>query len=109
MKRKIESYLGFAKKSGKLVSGTHTCTVNGDRGKLKLLIIAEDTAPGSRKKMVQLAQRTRTPYKIYGLGDELSHIVGESRRSVFGITDKNFAEIIQKAIRTEEKSEKEVL
>ena len=49
MKSKLESYLGFARKSGNLISGAGTCEINMAKGKVKLLIIAEDTAENSKK------------------------------------------------------------
>ena len=108
MKKKTDSYLGFAKKSGNLVSGTGTCKVMADRGKLKLLIIAEDIAEGSMEKMKKLAASGDIPYRIYGLSDHLSQVTGMHGRSVFGITDKQFADIVTKQIDTEQSSEKEV-
>ncbi|MEG0157207.1 MAG: ribosomal L7Ae/L30e/S12e/Gadd45 family protein, partial [Anaerovoracaceae bacterium] len=98
MRKKIDSYLGFAKKSGNLVSGANTCTVTATRGRVKLLIIAEDIAENSREKMIKLAQSKNIPYVIYGLSDELSRITGTSGRSVFGITDRNFAQTIATVI-----------
>ena len=35
---------------------------------------------------------------IYGDGEEKSHAVGESGRTVFGITDGNFAHVIKEEI-----------
>ena len=37
----------------------------------------------------------------YGRGEELSHIVGESGRSVFAICDDNFAKVILDEIKGE--------
>ena len=98
MKSKFESYLGFARKAGSLVFGTGTCEVTMKRGKVKLLIIAEDTADNSKKKLVSLAESMNVPYIVYGLSEELSRIVGTSGRNAFAVTDENFAEIIRKQI-----------
>ena len=47
MKSKVLSYMGFAKKSGNLVSGVNTCSFNMARGKVKLAILAEDISENS--------------------------------------------------------------
>ena len=45
--------MGFAKKSGNLVSGVNTCTFAIKKGKVKLVILAEDISAGSEKKMMK--------------------------------------------------------
>ena len=42
MNRKVISYLGFAKKSGNLLTGVNTCSFAMAKGKVKLMILAED-------------------------------------------------------------------
>ena len=56
MKKKIDSYLGFAKKSGNLMSGINTCSFGLSRGKVKLVILAEDISENSEKKMMKEAK-----------------------------------------------------
>lgn len=107
MREKVDSYLGFAKKSGQLVTGTQTCGINIDKGKLKLLIIAEDTAEGSKEKMIRQARQKGLEYRVYGKRDELSHLVGSEGSCIFGIKDGNFAEVIVREIDENEK-DKEV-
>ena len=68
MNRKIASYLGFARKAGKVMSGVNTCTFGIGKGKIELVILAEDISDNSKK----------------------------SGRSVIGICDKGFAEVILK-------------
>ena len=94
MKKKIDSYLGFAKKSGNLMSGINTCSFGLSRGKVKLVILAEDISENSEKKMMKEIRK-------HGRGEELSHIVGESGRSVFAICDDNFAKVILDEIKGE--------
>lgn len=96
--KKINSYLGFAKKSGNMVMGSGTCSIYMKKKKIKLLIITTDTAENSKEKLVKEATKTNTEYRIYGDCDEISHMVGSPGRTCFGITDKNFAETILKEI-----------
>ena len=94
MQSKAMSLLGFAKKSGNLVSGVNTCGFAIEKGKAKLVILAEDISAGSEKKIMKEIRKKGVPYIKYGTIEELSHIAGESGRSVFAVLDKGFAESI---------------
>ena len=91
MRRKAMSLLGFAKKSGNLVSGVNTCSFAINKGKAKLVILAEDISAGSEKKIMKEIRRKGVPFIKYSTIDELSHIAGESGRSVFAVLEENFA------------------
>ena len=94
MRSKAMSLMGFAKKSGNLVSGVNTCTFAIKKGKVKLVILAEDISAGSEKKMMKEIRKAEIPYIKYSTIDELSHIAGKSGRSVFAVLDENFARSI---------------
>lgn len=96
MRQKIESYLGFAKKSRNLITGYNTCVVSIK--KIKLLIIAEDLSENTVKKLIKLSVDNKVPYRIYGNTEELSRITGSHERGIYGITDRNFADVILKEI-----------
>lgn len=96
MNRKIISYLGFAKKAGKVVTGVNTCTITMAKGKVKLMILAEDISENSEKKIMKEIRRNNVEYIKLGTIDEMSRAVGQEGRSVFGICDKGFAEVILK-------------
>lgn len=98
MDSKLYTYLGFAKKSGNLVMGYNTCVFTMKKRKIKFLIIAQDISENSEKKIEKEAKKNQVPYRIYGSSEALSHAAGTSGRSIFGITDKNFAEVIMKEI-----------
>ncbi|MCQ2546009.1 MAG: ribosomal L7Ae/L30e/S12e/Gadd45 family protein [Clostridia bacterium] len=98
MKNKVLSYMGFAKKSGNVVSGVNTCTVNLVKGRVKLMILAEDISAGSEKKIMKEIRKADVNFVKYGTIDELSHATGTSGRSAFGILDENFAETILREI-----------
>ena len=108
MRQKIESYLGLARKAGKLLAGYNKCLDAIERGKIKLLIISEDVSENSMKKMIKLAESKKTKYRIYGQSEETGHITGNPGRGIFGITDKNFAEAVIKEIDQKEFEKKEV-
>lgn len=92
MRKKIDSYLGFAKKSRNLLTGFNTC--ESSIKKIKLLIIAEDISENTVKKLVKLSEKNRVPYRFYGNTEELSKVTGSQERGVYGVTDVNFADVI---------------
>ena len=98
MRSKVMSYLGFAAKARKIVNGYNTCIFMMEKRRVKLLVLAEDLAENSKKKMVSAAQKHAVPYKIYGTMDEISQITGTSGKGIFAITDDNFASVILKEI-----------
>ena len=108
MNRKVISYLGFAKKSGNLLTGVNTCSFAMAKGKVKLMILAEDISENSRKKIMKEIRKIQANiwsltvnHIEYGNSEELSHAVGASGRNVFAICDKGFAEAITKEIERE--------
>ena len=98
MRKKVDSYLGFAAKSRNLVSGYHTCMHTIRQKKLKLLILSEDLSENTVKKLSKLTTDHGVPLRIYGKMEELSKITGSQERGIFGITDVNFADAILKEI-----------
>ena len=98
MENKVLSYLGFAAKARKLVTGYNTCIYMMEKKKIRLLILAEDLSENSVKNMVCAAEKHKVPCKIYGAGAQLSKITGNAGKGIFGITDENFAKVISDGI-----------
>ena len=96
MQNKFLTYLGFAKKSGNLVSGVNTCSFNMARGKVKLLILAEDISENSEKKIMKDVRKYGVDHIKYGNSEEMSHATGTSGRTVFAVLDENFANTIRR-------------
>ena len=96
MNRKIISYLGLAKRAGKLRSGANTCAFEMSKGRVKLMILASDISENGRKKILKEIRKYGVPYIEPGTLDEISRAVGEEGRSVFAICDKGFAEAVLK-------------
>ena len=98
IRNKVESYMGFAARSRNLITGYNTCIMMMGKRRVKLLILSEDLAENTIKKMVSECNKNKVMYRIFGHSDDLSHITGKSGKGIFGITDKHFAEIICKEI-----------
>lgn len=95
---KVYSYLGFAAKSRNLVTGYNTCEMMIKKRKLKLLILTEDLADNTVKRMQQKCSSNNIKYRIFGSAGEIGRICGKPGKGIFGITDSHFAEIICKEI-----------
>lgn len=98
MRSKLVSYMGFARKSRNLIMGFNTCVLAMERKKVKLLILATDISENTGKKIEKEARKHQVTYRVYGTTDELSEMAGTGGRSIFGITDDNFANVILKEI-----------
>ena len=101
MNRKVISYLGFAKKSGNLMSGVNTCTFAMNKGRVRLMILAEDISENSEKKIMKEIRKHGVEYVKYGNSAELSRAVGSQGRSVFAVCEAGFSEAIKKEINGE--------
>ena len=101
-KSKIASYLGLARRAGKLLSGYRTCAGSIGKGSIKLIILAEDTSQNTKDKFVSLCGRHGIPCKNYASTDALSDMTGLSGRGIYGITEVNFAEAMVKEIENEQ-------
>lgn len=107
-RKKMLSYMGFAAKARKIINGYNTCIFTMEKGKVKLLIISEDLADNSKKKMISAANKFNVEYRIFGDSNEMSHMTGTDGKGIFGITDENFANVISKEIDHIQSLEREV-
>lgn len=96
---KMYSYLGLAQRAGQVVSGEQAVLGGVMRGKVVLILIASDASSNTHSKFRSLAQNHNVKYYVYGEKDILGQTIGKSPRSVLGITDRNFANVIQAQIR----------
>ena len=97
-KKKVMSLLGFATKSGNLVTGYNTCLKLIPARKLKLLIIGEDVGENTTEKMKQKCETYNIPVRVFGACEELSHATGKIDKGLFGISDDGFSKSIIKEI-----------
>lgn len=91
---KMYRYLGLARRGGNLVSGYNTCISKINDKKIKLLVIASDAADNTKSKFIELAEKNNIPYRVWGIKEDLANAIGMSDRSVLGITDEKFSEVM---------------
>lgn len=95
---KLFSYLGLAQRAGKLVSGEEAVEAAIRKGKVHLLIIAEDASLNTKSKFLNMARHRRIDYEILGMKEQLGMAIGKARRAVVGVVDRGFAETIHSHI-----------
>lgn len=95
MPAKTLRYMGLAKRAGKLISGSNTVIHEMGRGRVSLVILAADISENSEQKMMREIRKNDTDFVKYGKKSDLSQAVGQAERSVFAITDDQFAATIR--------------
>lgn len=88
--------LGLAQKAGKVASGDFAVRSTLKSGKAKLLIVATDAAPNSKKDMYYLAEVAGVEVIELLTRDELGYAIGKAKRTALVITDNNFAKMLKK-------------
>lgn len=99
MKNKILSLLGIILRSGNLVSGDDTTLSDLKKGKIKLIIIANDASENTKKLFKDKSEYRNVPYIIDFTKEELGKSIGKSSRAVIGIKNEQFATKIKEISR----------
>ncbi len=88
---KFLSLLGFAQKSGNVITGEDACTLGIKKRKIKLFIIANNSSENTKDRFSHLCQKYKIPYFIEFPKEQLSYAIGKNNRALYGITNKGFA------------------
>ena len=87
----VLTLIGFARKSGNIILGETLCVEGIKRGKISLMIIAEDLNESTKKKIIQLCESESVSYRVMMDKNELSKAVGKDNYGLFGISNKKFS------------------
>lgn len=98
MTDKVYSFIGLAKKAGKLVSGDENCTKTIKSGKALLVLVAENASENTAKKFNDACVYRKVPFYRFGKKEEFGRLLGKEVRSVIVITDNNFAKKLSELI-----------
>lgn len=101
MKNNIYGLLGISAKAGKLVSGMDATVDNIKRGRVKLIILAEEASEKTKKEMNYYSEKNNIKLIVYGNIDENSHAIGKKNRAIIAILDDGLANSILKEIERE--------
>lgn len=97
-KNKLCGMLGLATKAGKIVFGTEACMADLEKGKVKLLLLAEDSAERTKKHFKQICQAKEIPVLEILEIEELSKVIGKENKAVVGVKDEGFSKAIMRII-----------
>ncbi|MBR4529520.1 MAG: ribosomal L7Ae/L30e/S12e/Gadd45 family protein [Lachnospiraceae bacterium] len=94
----VYGLLSLCRKAGRVKSGELPVDEAIRAGKVKLLLIARDASPQSKKKMSDHCDHRRIPWIEFGEMERLGQAMGVSKRSGAAVTDAGFAEAIRKRL-----------
>jgi ribosomal protein L7Ae-like RNA K-turn-binding protein len=89
--RALLDLLGLATRARSVVAGTDSVRQAVRNGKALRVILAADTAPTQRQKLLPLLQARRVPHHLRFSQDELGSAMGRGPVAAVGFTDRNFA------------------
>lgn len=92
MAEKIYSFIGLAKKAGKLAAGEEACEKALKSGKAYLLIVSEDASPNTVKKFQGICAYRDIGIVRFGGKELLGKFTGGNLKTVIAIKDRGFAE-----------------
>lgn len=102
---KIYSFLGLARKAGKLMGGDALCEDAMKRRKARLIILTKDAGDTTRRRFYEACVNNGIPLIEFGLKEELGRMLGRDAYAVAVVTDENFAKQIRLKISEVEKDE----
>ncbi len=97
----LPGVLGLAHRAGQVVRGTDSVRRALRDGQLHLVLLARDAASAQRSKLTGLISGSETPTRVVGTRVELGVAVGAGPLSAVGVTDRGFAEKIDKALQVD--------
>ena len=92
----ILGLIGLAMKAGKISFGADSVEEDCKKGKIHLLIIAQDASERTQKKFKEISENYNIELIIDSNIEQLSKTIGKSNKAILGIKDRNFAKSIQK-------------
>ncbi len=91
---KTLSMLGMAKKAGKIKDGSFLAERSVKSGKARLVILAGDASPNTKKKFTDKCRYAGIPVREYSDMDSIGASLGGSPKSVVSIEDDGFAKAV---------------
>lgn len=99
MNPKVATMLGFAKRSGNLANGFTAVSIHLKKRNAKLVIVSEDIAEDSKRKVANLCKTYGVRMFAHGTRDDLGAAIGRGATTTIAILDKKFAKIVEENLR----------
>lgn len=96
-KQDILKFLGLAQRASKVISGNDQLLEEVARGKVKLLIIAEDVSKNTLAKFLGAVTKFNKEIPAFRFADKysLGNAIGKPDRALIGIIDEGFAKKLE--------------
>ncbi|MFK7695793.1 L7Ae/L30e/S12e/Gadd45 family ribosomal protein [Paenibacillus sp. HJGM_3] len=91
MNPKFGSYLGLAMRAGKLATGDELVLKAIRSGEARLVVMAEDASPNTRKKFRDKCKSYQTRLVEHGSRVELGAAIGKEERVLIAVLEPGFA------------------
>ncbi|PAV30039.1 50S ribosomal protein L7ae [Virgibacillus profundi] len=91
MKNNYLNMIGLAYRARKCSLGEETIVKDIQQNKAKLVLLASDIGPQTRKKLTDKCKFYEVPIEIVDDRETLSHAIGKSHRVAIAILDAGFA------------------
>ncbi|SOB93277.1 ribosomal protein L7Ae-like RNA K-turn-binding protein [Ureibacillus xyleni] len=91
MSQKVFQLLGLAARARKVISGEELVVKEIRNNKAKLVLLANDAAHNSSKKIQDKCTFYNVEYHVFGDRYQLGNAIGKEARVVIAITDSGFA------------------
>lgn len=85
-------------KAGKIVFGTEACIEAIERKKVKLILVAKDSADRTKENFIYHCEKNKIPLLQFSNIEDISKAIGKNNKAVIGIKEKNLAVQIAKII-----------
>ncbi|MGQ9557329.1 MAG: L7Ae/L30e/S12e/Gadd45 family ribosomal protein [Desulfurispora sp.] len=101
MSSNLHGLLGLARRAGQLVSGDACVRQALERKQVRLLVLATDAAPRTKKIYRQLASKAQVPLLELAVREELGALLGMTPRAVVAIKSDSLAGRLLECYRAE--------
>ncbi|APC48593.1 YlxQ family RNA-binding protein [Virgibacillus halodenitrificans] len=95
MRNSYLNMIGLAYRARKCSLGEETIVKDIQQKKAKLVLVASDIGPQTKKKITDKCKTYKVPFEIVDDRETLSHAIGKSQRVAVAILDAGFAEKIK--------------
>lgn len=85
-------------RAGKVITGEEMVIDGVRKGKVKLVIAAEDASANTFKKVNDKCTTYQVPVVRFGQREQLGSSIGKEARVVIGVTDDGFASLLTKSL-----------
>lgn len=93
---KVYGLLGISAKAGKILSGTDMVLEGILKGKVAIVIVAEDASEKTKKNIKFYCEKENIEMIVFGNIFNNSKAIGKQNRAVIGVKDEKLAEAIKR-------------